>query len=247
MGVSSEKNGLYVFCIAENKSRKSESIYFAGKERDLIFLPYREMVLAAAVVPLNLRPLKENLLMHQKVIGSLLETSDTVFPFSFGHVIRSNKEAASLLQRLYPQLKNMSPLIRGKIEVGLKVIGKKDWLLKKLGEAQSGLSGGPTSTKERIKLGEMAEHFFLKVRKQFDLNLHQKLSSAADQSRLNSILTETMLLNASYLIKKEEEAAFDRLVESLCEPLKDQADFIYTGPWPAYNFVDIRLKEEKSS
>ncbi|MGG4491223.1 GvpL/GvpF family gas vesicle protein [Metabacillus idriensis] len=104
MGVIPEKNGLYIFCIAENKSiGKSESIYFAGRERDLIFLPYREMVLAAAIVPFNLRPFKENLLMHQKIIGSLLETSDTVFPFSFGHVFRSNKEAVSLLQRLYPQ------------------------------------------------------------------------------------------------------------------------------------------------
>ncbi|MDX8292129.1 GvpL/GvpF family gas vesicle protein [Metabacillus indicus] len=247
MGVIEDKNGLYVFCIAEKKSWKSESIYFAGKIRELIFLPYREMILVAAEVPLNLRPIKENLLMHQKVIGSFLKTSDAVFPFSFGHVVMSHREAASLLQRLYPQLKNMSPHIRGKIEVGLKVIGKKDWLLKMIMENQLVPLEQPTSMKERIKLGEMAEHFFVTLRKQFEVNFHQHLSLVAEQSRMNSILTETMLLNTSYLIKKEEETAFDHLVEKLCEPWKDQADFLYTGPWPAYNFVDISLHEEKSS
>ncbi|UZJ79589.1 GvpL/GvpF family gas vesicle protein [Fictibacillus sp. KU28468] len=242
-----EKKGLYVFCIAQYKSSKSESIYFASRERELIFVPYQDMVLAAVEVPLNLRPSKENLLIHQKIIGSFLETSEAVFPFSFGHVVRSYQEAVSMLQRLYPQLKNMFPSIRGKIEVGLKVIGKKKWLLKKLGEAESGFHKRSISPKDRIKQGERAEQFFLTLRKEFDENLHKKLSSAADQSRLNSILTETMLLNASYLIKKEEEEAFDLLVDSLCEPWRDQADFVYTGPWPAYNFVEIRLQAEQSS
>ncbi|WP_241680325.1 GvpL/GvpF family gas vesicle protein [Metabacillus mangrovi] len=237
--------GLYVFCITSGPDFSGRSIYFDGMDRELLVIPYNDLFLAAAEVPLLLRPSKENLLLHQKVITFLMEEREAVFPFSFGHIVQSVKQAESLLKRLYPELQHMLPSLRGRIEVGLKVIGKKEWLLQKLEQAVLPIQS--PSYKERIKQGELAERFFLSLRNQFAESIHQKLHQAAEDSKQNGMLTETMLLNGSYLIKREQEGSFDELVAELYERFKDQADFIYTGPWPPYNFVQLHLKAEKSS
>ena len=42
----------------------------------------------------------------------------------------------------------------------------------------------------------------------------------------------------------EKEEAFDQKVNDLFEVWKDKVEFKYTGPWPAYNFVNIILRIE---
>ena len=53
-----------------------------------------------------------------------------------------------------------------------------------------------------------------------------------------------MLLNAAFLIDKDQEAEFDQLVNDLYETCSEKVEFQYSGPWPAYNFINIRLKME---
>ncbi|KZZ83466.1 GvpL/GvpF family gas vesicle protein [Bacillus sp. SJS] len=245
MGLTSDA-GLYVFCIAAGPGGEADrSVYFDGMDRELLIIPYKDLFLAAAEVPLLLRPSKENLLLHQKIITSFMDGSEAVFPFSFGHIVHSLNEAEGLLKRLYPELQGILPSLKGRIEVGLKVIGKKEWLSQEYDKKVK--PNKSTLYKDRIKQGELAERFFLSIRKQFDESIHQKLHDAADDSRQNDILTETMLLNGSYLIRREQETSFDELVSELYETFKAQAEFVYTGPWPPYNFINIHLKAEKSS
>ena len=55
-----------------------------------------------------------------------------------------------------------------------------------------------------------------------------------------------MLLNAAFLVDEENDQAFDDLVNKLYEKWEDKVEFKYTGPWAAYNFVNIRLNIEGS-
>jgi len=46
-------------------------------------------------------------------------------------------------------------------------------------------------------------------------------------------------------VAREMEDAFDVRVKEIGQ-LYDKLTFKYTGPWPPYNFVNIRLKLERA-
>ena len=53
-------------------------------------------------------------------------------------------------------------------------------------------------------------------------------------------------MNAAFLVSREMEQAFDARVKEIGQQY-DKLTFKYTGPWPPYNFVNIRLKLERAS
>jgi hypothetical protein len=53
-----------------------------------------------------------------------------------------------------------------------------------------------------------------------------------------------MIMNAAFLVSRDLENAFDAGVKSIASA-HDKLTFKYTGPWPPYNFVNIRLKLER--
>ena len=54
-----------------------------------------------------------------------------------------------------------------------------------------------------------------------------------------------MIMNAAFLVSREQEQAFDAAVKEIGQQY-DKLTFKYTGPWPPYNFVNIRLKLERA-
>ena len=52
-------------------------------------------------------------------------------------------------------------------------------------------------------------------------------------------------MNAAFLVGREAEPAFDARVKEIGLRY-DKLTFKYTGPWPPYNFVNIRLKLERA-
>ncbi|PMU46668.1 gas vesicle protein GvpF, partial [Pseudomonas sp. GP01-A3] len=51
-----------------------------------------------------------------------------VIPMSFGNVLSSSEEAHLLLGKLYTELQTIFQKITNKIEVGLKIVARKEWL-----------------------------------------------------------------------------------------------------------------------
>ena len=54
-----------------------------------------------------------------------------------------------------------------------------------------------------------------------------------------------MILNAAFLVNRRDAREFDRCVKGLGER-DEKLTYKYTGPWPPYNFVNIRLKLERA-
>ncbi len=64
-------------------------------------------------------------------------------------------------------------------------------------------------------------------------------------SRINKPIGDKMIMNAAFLISRDQEGAFDAMVKTIAGKL-DKLTFKYTVPWPPYNFVNIRLKLERA-
>jgi hypothetical protein len=64
-------------------------------------------------------------------------------------------------------------------------------------------------------------------------------------SRSNKPIGDRMIMNAAFLVARDMEGDFDARVKDIGQRY-DKLTFKYTGPWPPYNFVNIRLKLERA-
>ena len=251
------KQGIYVFCgIQTEQAHLFDNIVIESEERKVYTVHYQDAAMVVAEMPMKIyHPNKENLMMHQQVISNVMKEIDTVIPISFGNIFHSEEDVIALLKSLYPQLEGLFPKIKGKIEVGLKVVGKKEWLRENMNENEAAMrkKNAVNSKSEaagyfdRIQLGEMAKNFVKSLRDDMHSEIHEQLTPISDADKINEPIGEKMLLNSAYLLDRDKEAAFDEKVNELHEKWKDKVDFKYTGPWPAYNFINIKLKVEETS
>ena len=253
--MSQEETGIYIFCaIQTDKDDQFGSIKMEGEERETFTIRYKDAAMVAAEVPMKIyHPKKQNLLMHQGAVSRVMDQKDTVIPISFGNVFKSKDDVAALLENLYPQFETLFPAIKGKIELGLKVIGKKEWLeamvkdnpqVEKMATSVKGKSES-AAYYERIQLGGMAQKLFAGLQHEVKQDVFAPLEETAVSAKANDPSSEKMLLNASFLIDRDQEEQFDQKVNEAHEQWKDKVEFHYSGPWPAYNFVNIRLKVEE--
>ncbi|MEC2074029.1 GvpL/GvpF family gas vesicle protein [Alkalihalophilus marmarensis] len=250
------KMGTYIFCgIETDVDDDFGEVEIEGEKRKLFTVRYKNAAMVAADVPMKIyHPNKENLMMHQHVVSVVMDKKDTVIPVSFGNVFQSSEDVGVLLENLYPQFTKLFPEIKGKIEVGLKVIAKKEWLeakvkentnLEKMAHSVKGKSEA-ASYYERIKIGDAAQQFMKTLQNEVKEKVYEPLEKAGVAAKANDPIGETMLLNASFLVDRDKEEEFDQKVNKAHEKWNDKVEFNYTGPWPAYNFVNIRLKVEES-
>jgi hypothetical protein len=73
----------------------------------------------------------------------------------------------------------------------------------------------------------------------------QALRDVSVASRSNKPIGDRMIMNAAFLVARDAEGSFDARVRSIGQRF-DKLTFKYTGPWPPYNFVNIRLKLERA-
>ena len=69
------------------------------------------------------------------------------------------------------------------------------------------------------------------------------LNKVCVKSSKGDNFSERLLLNYSFLVEKAKFSAFSSAVAKL-EKLHSKLKFIYTGPWPPYSFVNIRVRGE---
>lgn len=254
--MSEQEMGIYLFCgIQLTEEEDFGKAEIEGEETDLFTIRYKDAAMVAAEVPMKIfHPNRQNLMMHQQTVSKVMEKNDTVIPISFGNVFKTEDDIKVLLENLYPQFEKLFPAIKGKIEVGLKVIGSKEWLEEKVnenpqvGKMSSSVKGKSEAAGyyERIKLGGIAQKVFEELQNELKAEVFTPLQEASEAAKANEPTGETMLLNAAFLIDRDKEQQFDEKVNEAYEKWKDKVKFHYSGPWPAYNFVNIRLKVEES-
>jgi len=86
---------------------------------------------------------------------------------------------------------------------------------------------------------------------EYGQNCYNDLKKVAYNTKINNLLprevTEKqidMILNTAYLITKDKVNNFVIIIEELQNKYNDYGlEFDYSGPWPSYNFIDIKEKE----
>jgi hypothetical protein len=72
------------------------------------------------------------------------------------------------------------------------------------------------------------------------------LRRIAIEYKLNKTVGDEMFMNAVFLVDKSREKEFDNnIMDDLSNKYKDRIRFMYAGPMPPFNFVNITIYPEE--
>lgn len=190
-------------------------------------------------------PSAANLLAHQQTLAAIMEQG-TVVPFAFGTVL-PEADLVRILTQAGPQLQSLLTELAGKIEVGLKLIWKKEHFLADIETPEIAALHHELSQAQRrpesavARVGELLAQAADAKREQYRRLIYEPLAAAAAGAKLNDTAGPRMVLNAAFLIERSREAEFDQRVGQVCHSHLERLEVRYTGPWPPYSFVSLKL------
>lgn len=248
--------GKYVYCIIEAEEPRSFGPLGIGGRGDEVYTIH-QAGLAAVVsdTPIMVYdPTRENALAHERVNETVMREF-TVIPMSFCTVFRTEEDVVEFLRHTHEALRDVLRKMKDKIEFGLKVNWDPDTVLRQV-EAENEeirrlkeeiLSDKRGSTYfARVQLGRLVEGAMSARAEAYVREVYDGLREVAMASRQNKPIGEKMILNAAFLVERDRAAEFDRKVQEIAERREGELRFLYTGPWPPYNFVNVRLKLERA-
>jgi hypothetical protein len=200
-------------------------------------------------------PTRENALAHEHVIETVMKQY-TIIPMSFGTVFRTDDDIREVLKSIYPSLKDVLKQMEGKVEFGLKVTWERDQVIDELKHEDEEIHRFHSEITRkhlqstylaRMQLGRMIDRALQERSAQYVREIYEALRSTSVASRDNKPIGDKMIMNAAFLIEREREEEFDAAVNKIARKFGNRLNFKYTGPWPPYNFVNIRLKLERGS
>jgi len=253
--VEAVPEGKYVYCIIETSEPRSFGPMGIGGRKDEVYTVHHKGL--AAVVsnsPLVVYdPTRENVFTHEQVNESVMREF-TVLPMAFGALFRTEEDIVELIRGTYDALRDVLAKMEGKVEFGLKVnwdrdkvtaeLEDKDEEIRHLKEQITSRTTGSTYF-ARMQLGRLIETALTDQADAYIREVYSQLRDTAVASRANKPIGDRMIMNAAFLIARDREAEFDQKVKEIASKYEGKLSFKYTGPWPPYNFVHIRLKLER--
>jgi hypothetical protein len=248
--------GRYVYCIVETDSRLDLGpLGIGGDRNDVYTVHHGELAAVVSDTPLRLYdPTRENLLAHEFVNETVMR-DHTVIPMSFGTIFRTEADVVEFLRSTGAAFSDVLSTIRGKIELGLKVVWNRDRVTARLeaeNEAIRGLEEEIANASQgstylaRMQLGRLIEAALEDRANDLLADIYDTLRPLSVATRSNKLIGDNMILNVAFLVERAREAEFDTAVSDLSSRNADLLSFKYTGPWPPYNFVNIKLKLERA-
>jgi hypothetical protein len=251
--------GTYVYCIGYARELANGSPAFAapgvgGRGDAVRTVDYADLVAVVSDAPeLRVQISRANLGAHQHVLEEAM-THSAVLPVSFGTVASNDQEVREkLLKREFDELHRYLEYVQGRVELGLRVFWNREWLYSEIVAEndeirglRDSLAGRPSDTRvyERIHLGQLTEAAVNLKRDHETESILSALQPLAVETRLNGIVTETMILNAAFLVGKGLLQAFDAEVAALGVGQEERLIFRYVGPLPPYSFVSLNVNWE---
>jgi Gas vesicle synthesis protein GvpL/GvpF len=251
---SSDRRGKYVYCIVRaDEPLRFGSIGFGSPPGEVYTVLYQDIAAVVCDAPLEmLDATRENVLAHERVNEAVMKYQ-TVIPMSFGTVFKTRDDIVELLRGAHGAFQDVLSKMENKVEFGLKVLWDRDAMIRHLEHddedirrLKSEIAAQKGSTYfARVQYGRLVDGALQSRSEHYVNEIFSELREACVASRANKPIGDKMIMNAAFLVERDREAAFDARVKRLGAAY-DTLTFRYTGPWPPYNFVNIRLKLERA-
>ena len=251
------QEGRYVYGIIQSREPATFGRMGIGGSGEMVYVvTHGDIAAVVSRTPVFIfDPTRENALAHEHVIETVMKTH-TIIPMSFGTVFRTDEDIREVLRSIYPSVKDVLKQMLGKVEFGLKVTWDRDHIVEELQREHEEIHRFHQEITRkhlqstyfaRMQLGRMIDKALEERSVEYVRDIYETLRTICVASRDNKPIGDKMIMNAAFLLEREREAEFDAAVNRVARKFGDRLNFKYTGPWPPYNFVNIRLKLEPSS
>ena len=251
-----EKEGKYIYCIVEAKQERNFGPNgLDGRGDEVLTIGYDDLSMvvsnrALARVPAN----RENMLAHQKVIEQVMTEFDSVLPVQFGTVASTADEVRNLLDRRYREFKSALVDMDHKVELGLKGLWKdmnvifdeiveENKTIKDLKQTLEARDNQDANSK--MKVGRLVKEALEQKKHGQAEEVVDRLRRTSYEHKLNATSGDEMFMNAAFLVGKGREKEFDNIMDDLSDEYEDRMKFMYSGPLPVFNFVNIVIYPEE--
>jgi len=252
-----EKEGKYIYCIIGTKQERNFGpIGIGGRDDEVLTIGYDDLsMVVSSYLMTKFIVSSENMLAHMRVIEKVMNEFDSVLPVRFGTVASNADEIRNLLDRRLREFRSLLRNMDHKVELGVKgswknmnvifeEIVEKNREIKKAKEKIQNKAGKKNMQAE-MEVGKMVEEALKKKKEQEAEKIVGALRRAAFEYKLNKIIGDEMFINAAFLVDKGWEKEFDNIIDDLSEKYRDRVKFMYAGPMPVYNFVNIVIYPEE--
>lgn len=176
-------------------------------------LPYRDIAAVVSDSPMIDYELTEDNTKRHEDVIREVMQKHSVIPVEFGTTIKNERILKRLLKRAYEPTRESLKLVDNMVELGVKAVLKKKIVLD------------------------------IQKRKECSLDILESLKAVSQQTVAGDLFSNRLILNASFLVKKDYVDAFSDEVVRLQEKYL-WIKFLYSGPWAPHNFVYIRIGTE---
>jgi hypothetical protein len=250
-----ERSGKYVYCIMQAAGPlRFGSIGIGSETAEVHTVNYRDIAAVVSDTPLEVYdPTRENVLAHERVNEAVMR-EHTVIPMSFNTVFKTREDIIELLRTAYDAFRDVLGKMQDKLEFGLKVVWDPELVIREIEKENENLrllrqeiSSQTGSTYfARMQYGRLVDSLLQDRSEHLVSEIFAALADVAVASRANKPIGDKMILNAAFLVARDRESDFDVKVKEI-DAKYANLKFKYTGPWPPYNFVNIRLKLERAA
>jgi hypothetical protein len=246
--------GKYVYCIIRSADPLAYGPIGLGTEpADVYTIGRGDLAAVVSDAPLEvLDPTRDNVLAHQRVNETVMK-QHTVLPMSFGTVFKTHDDVVELLRSASDAFTDVLDKMAAKLEFGLKVVWDRDAIVREIEEEDEDirrvkaelLAHKGSTYFARMQYGRLVDAALQAKSDRCVADIFAALRDSSVAARSNKVIGDRMILNAAFLVNRRDAREFDRAVKVLGARY-EKLTFKYTGPWPPYNFVNIRLKLERA-
>jgi len=250
------EEGKYIYCIIETKDQRNYGAIGVGEGgAEVLTIGYDDLSMVVSNHPLHkLSVSRENMLAHERVVEKVMEEYEAVLPVRFGTIAASAEEIRNLLDRRRREFTGALRAMDHKVELGVKglwqdlnaifqEIVKENKNIEKL-KTELQTHKEKKNIQAKMDVGKMVAGKLEEKKANEVQAIVKELKGAAIDYKLNKTIGDEMFMNAAFLVDKGREKEFDNIMEELGNKHKDRVRFMYAGPLPPYNFVNLAIYPE---
>jgi hypothetical protein len=239
---------LYLYGIIDSSDQIKESIY-GLEEAGIYNISFCDIGAVVSEISQPIQGVTESAVLEHEAVVEKLMADYTILPVRFQTIIDGSDNLISMMQSYYKDFKDNLARLHNKLEFGIKVIWPadkvKENIIKALNEGEQGVLESDGSASKRF-IKEKFEKY--KIDKEFEAKADKFIkvmdiffSKFAAEKKLEKLKTENLLLDAVYLVEKDKESDFREAFEHT-KSAHGGFKFLFSGPWPPYNFVVLSRK-----
>ncbi|VVB69794.1 Gas vesicle synthesis protein GvpL/GvpF [uncultured archaeon] len=207
----SEALAKYVYCVIPYSQEKMSFGNLGFDGGEVYTIDYRDMAPVVSDVTFRDYAVNEEEVEVHRKVNEAIMKDFSVIPVAYGMAFKSRKLLQIAMSAGYPAMQKALQVVDGTVELGIKVFLPKE-----------------LEAMDPAKRDECSADF-----------IQNLLAVSSDWKKLK-LFSDRLILNAAFLVDKSSIDEFSENVGRLTEKY-NELKVQYSGPWPAYNFVDIHI------